>query len=517
MKFVRLVSEETNGVLDNNFNSDIMLQPKAQIAYRSLAVDLDEQLFSLNATNNTVSFQSSIVDGLSKLSGSLSIKDYNTDNAKDLLTDLQNLLNRLIAVNTKGIGHQFQVIIKGGKTRIETQFCPNSVAIFRNNFKGDFGITKNSLITNSSTISQNSGAGEATDNHIGISFQQFGKGTAVWRIRVKRHTDNAGASNTNGFEFGLTNVEPNSLVDGPNPINLTDAQKFYNFKAQKTTDNYVYNDGSGVFDIDSTIAPNIAGDGDANNDIIEFRKDDKFLRCILYRSNQGVADFLFNDDLTARFPTGANDDPLKTGINTPLFPYIIMHGDDANCRLDGSYVRCFFDPFRSNIEAVGNESEMIDSFNHGSLGARPINARPSRQTTSELTFDSFEVAEYLGFDKSVLQSEDADKRNYLVHSKNNYTASLTYDNLIVELMNLQVESFDGLSEGRRNILATIPTVKNSDGVIVNEASNLIFIDLDNANPISLRNLKARILYGDLTEPETTGLTSLSLIVKNKGE
>tara|TARA_B100000424_G_scaffold215817_1_gene173787 strand:- start:3385 stop:4938 length:1554 start_codon:yes stop_codon:yes gene_type:complete len=517
MKFIRLVSEESNGVLDNEFNSDVKLEPKAQIAYRSLAVDIDPQLFAVDASNNGISFQSSIADGLSKLSGSLPIRSYTTDNAKELLTDLQNLLNRLIAVNSKGIGHQFQVVIKGGKTRVETQFCPNSVQIFRNNFSGDFGISKNNLITNSGTISQTSGAGTDTDNNIGVSFQEFGKGTAVWRIRVKRHTDNAGASNTNGFEFGLTNIEPSGLVSGANPINLTDAQKFYNFKAQKVGDNYRVNKGDGVFDVDTGIAPNVVGDDNINNDIIEFRKDDKFIRCILYRSNQANPDFLFSDDLTVRFATGVNDDPLRTGINQPLYPYLIMHGDDANAQLDGGYVRCFFDPFRANITALGDESEMIESFNHGTLGARPSDAKPNRQTTSELTFDSLELAEYMGFDRNVLRSEDTLRRNYLVHSKNNFTASQTYDNLVVELMNLQLESFDGLSKGRRNILATIPAIKNSDGVIVNEASNLIFIDLDNANPISLRNIKARLLYGDLTEPQTTGLTSLSLIFKNKGE
>ena len=33
---------------------------------------------------------------------------------------------------------------------------------------------------------------------------------------------------------------------------------------------------------------------------------------------------------------------------------------------------------------------------------------------------------------------------------------------------------------------------------IRDHGNLIFIDLDNANPISLSNIKARILYGDLT-------------------
>lgn len=72
-------------------------------------------------------------------------------------------------------------------------------------------------------------------------------------------------------------------------------------------------------------------------------------------------------------------------------------------------------------------------------------------------------------------------------------------------------------KGRRNIIATIPANSNANGVIVNEASNLVFIDLDNAQPRYFRNIKARLLYGDLTSVKTIGLTSLTLLIKNKKE
>ncbi len=84
-------------------------------------------------------------------------------------------------------------------------------------------------------------------------------------------------------------------------------------------------------------------------------------------------------------------------------------------------------------------------------------------------------------------------------------------------MNMQVDSYDGLEKGRRNIIATIPTNSDENGVIVNEASNLVFIDLDNAQPRYFRNIKARLLYGDLSDVKTIGLTSLTLLIKKKNE
>lgn len=158
--------------------------------------------------------------------------------------------------------------------------------------------------------------------------------------------------------------------------------------------------------------------------------------------------------------------------------------------------------------AQGNE--------HSELGARPSDSRPSNQNTGRFTFDSILTAQHLGFDESVLLSEQAGS-NFIVHSRNAYTAALTYDNIVVELMNLQVDSYDGLEKGRRNIIATIPANSDANGVIINEASNLVFIDLDNAQPRYFRNIKARLLYGDLSDVKTIGLTSLTLLIKKKGE
>ena len=65
MKFIRLVSDNNvdDGILDNEFNQDIKLEEGSQIAYRSLAVDLDPQEFIVDASNNQITFQSNINDG----------------------------------------------------------------------------------------------------------------------------------------------------------------------------------------------------------------------------------------------------------------------------------------------------------------------------------------------------------------------------------------------------------------------------------------------------------------------
>lgn len=226
MKFIRLVSANNadDGILDNEFNQDIKIEEDSQIAYRSIAVDLDPQEFIVNASNNQISFQSNINDaatiGTAKLT---SPTTYNTSNANDLLADLQKKTNAALVYNAKNIGTQFQCIVKNGKTRIESQFCPNSVKILQKNVTGDFGSTLNdATFANNGNISASSS--QTDDSNLLFSHQEFGKGCAVFRTRIRNLTDNGGASNTNGFEIGLSDVKPTTW-NTTGSFTLPDAQK----------------------------------------------------------------------------------------------------------------------------------------------------------------------------------------------------------------------------------------------------------------------------------------------------
>lgn len=512
MKFIRLVGSNNanDGILDNEFNQDIKIEEGSQIAYRSLAVDLDPQEFNVDASNNEISYQSNINDagsiGNAKLTAPVT---YSTANAEDLLSDLQKAINNSLIYNRKNIGTQFQAIIKNGKTRIESQFCENTVQLTRKNFAGDFGSTLNDTsISSKGNISSSSS--NTNDSNLLFSHQEFGKGCAVFRTRIRNLTDNGGASNTNGFEIGLSDVKPTTW-NTSGAFTLPDAQKTYNVSIGKPTDNYFFNDKNGA-DQDSGFAPeNHLVATKTTNDIIEFAKIGNQLFIRTYRNSQATADILATTNLETTY-SGVGE----FGVNQPLYPYIIFHGNNNNAMLDG-YTRCFFDPFVSNVNPdTAVTTEDIEQGNeHTALGVTPSDAVPARNLKSKFTFGSFQLATHLGFDQTEFLSETT--VDYLVHSKNLYTAALTYDNLVVELMNLQVDSYDGLEKGRRNIIATIPTNSDQNGVIVNEANNLVFIDLDNAQPRYFRNIKARLLYGDLTDIKTIGLTSLSLLIKKKNE
>ena len=88
------------------------------------------------------------------------------------------------------------------------------------------------------------------------------------------------------------------------------------------------------------------------------------------------------------------------------------------------------------------------------------------------------------------------------------------NNYLVELLNIEIESYDSLHGGRRNILKVIP-VPNVNNTLVNyEANNITFLDVKNALPRTLRNIKARILDDDLQAVDIQNNAVLTILVKN---
>ena len=91
----------------------------------------------------------------------------------------------------------------------------------------------------------------------------------------------------------------------------------------------------------------------------------------------------------------------------------------------------------------------------------------------------------------------------------------TSDNFIIESMNIPLDSYDAsaveyganpavpnpiteMAGRRKNILMTIPVNDNDSGLVEYESSTPIFVDLDNANELNLKNINLRILRKDFS-------------------
>jgi len=127
-------------------------------------------------------------------------------------------------------------------------------------------------------------------------------------------------------------------------------------------------------------------------------------------------------------------------------------------------------------------------------------------------FPSLELAQFLGFETQIKTRTDEDEFYTLAPNKINYfDQSECY---LVELLNLSIDSYDGLKseEKRKNILMVMQNVRNkSDQDFLFESNNVIFIDLNNAYPIPIRNLQLRIVDDEYNDVFAIGGSNITLL------
>ena len=119
---------------------------------------------------------------------------------------------------------------------------------------------------------------------------------------------------------------------------------------------------------------------------------------------------------------------------------------------------------------------------------------------------SFDLKEFLGFEFSTLPG---DKDNFKATSKKVrvYEGSDAY---IIEMNNIQLDSYDTQQQQRKSILNVITNENNNENFRY-EASNPIFIDINNNFPIPLRNLNLKVLTDKYQEIENDGNANLVIL------
>ena len=138
----------------------------------------------------------------------------------------------------------------------------------------------------------------------------------------------------------------------------------------------------------------------------------------------------------------------------------------------------------------------------------PVNINISKRytdsynLTGEFEFDK-SMGDYLGFNNirntasSDGYQQDGSFKNMIFNADNLFKPAIYSRNFIVELQNINLTSYDSLYNGRKSILATVVdgndiTINDTD-IVVYEPNEITYIDIDNMNPISLRNIKLKVL------------------------
>ena len=483
MKLIRLTTTDNFSNFDNDFSSDINIMENSKICLHSLSFQPIQNVIVIDGTNDTIDYNLTNSTPANTKTITLEQAVYTNINFQDFLDDMETKFNNSLTLTGKQIGAQFQcfVGVKTKKAEIGYKFSP----IKNDDFFTNLGIT-----TGTAFIKKDNNVDTRFDGSRLTSDSPFIKGAGVLRVRISSLGDNgSGNKEDNGFTIGLTETEPSKITG--NAIIVK-----YGIKVGRNTDDYqsIQNDS---FQTHLGISPENFNDATlTQNDVLELSVSEGKIRALVYRESQATADILFEETL----------DRTKN-----LYPFLSFQG--GNLSTKANILRYNYDPTLYSINNKETQKNNIVDIHTGFTVSPPAVPRNS-STILRVNFP-LSISEFLGF-KQEIQIKSGIEVNLIGDIL--FTATLINDSFLVEMKNIELESYDGfgLNGTRRNILAIVPKSDESTGIIEYEPNNPYFIDMNNTQK-SFRNIRARLLRSDLEPVQISGLAILTILIKCPNE
>lgn len=313
----------------------------------------------------------------------------------------------------------------------------------------------------------------------------FGKTTickGAGNFRARLDTINPASTTTTGTNYGMIIGYTKSLLNEGSLLSIQDIA----FGIQVFKQGASYQPIQNGTLVPSNCLPSYFGVGNKQNDYMAIETDSNEVRLVIYRNNDTIT------LLNTTYPTTTQD----------LYPIILFLDGVSECNT----VRWTDEPI-FNITEPNSQPDPVEvgtNFLMPSLG--------TAKTTKTLTFGSPELAILFGFSSTVLQSPYPDYSADFV-ANNLFNIADFADSFVIELLDIPVDAYDGYSNQRRNILATVVQTDVIRERLTHTAYNPIFLSINNAQPMSLRRVRARILREDLTHVAIVGIAQITLLIE----
>jgi len=526
MRLIRLTTQNEKGRFDNDFNADIYINKGQQVALQSASFHEEVGEIIVNSLNNDIVF--TYDTNQTPLTIALNTVTYNSTNHQVLFDDISKRLNNAL-VSPVAPSNAFKRLLIGLVFKAELVKNRTQIGYRRSNYissRGRVNADEAQFIgMESNAASANTyrslSAANVTDDSVKyfseIPWSPFGGGS-VFRTKIINYVDTGTGNADNGITFGLSEVEPDEWSAS---ATMTAEQKTYYIKFIREGTAYQTKIKGGVEGASGGV-PNKCDGANPNteeNDHLEWRVNAGRLQGVLYRGDP-------HDDVVVLV-----DIPFPTG--TKLYPFVTMQGGATAVRLDT--LNHSIDPYYG---------EPLTSFNFeeedGSNGGTSVSANPPISGHGGLTVQatpntsivmSADLSEFLGFDgittipfsvngQRITPTNNPDLNligiGSVFTSSHIFTATLSNVNYLVELHNLQIESYNSDSGNRENIIASINRHSGpSQGIIEYESNYPYFINIKENGYI--RNIQARILRIDGAELNLIGQSVINLLIKEKDE
>lgn len=541
MRLIRLTSNKTTGFFDNSFNEDIIIEPNSQVCLSNLTAEIPSNELRIDSSNDTISYQlqnentdfnSGGVREVKLLRGDYGGDDTSTDS---LIADIQTRLNEsvtsmmsydtteIIGAGSKSVGGMWKFSKKDDtvkeKTIVDMEYQITTMRNITSANDVSLGwVKKNVALTTTGLTGRSGGTLNTFDSYM-YNSNYLAMGGGCFRCRIHNLIDSTSASLSDdqlGIAILFTNKEPSTWIDDIKPDEYGYENIVCGVQVSKSDSDYAVVNSDGWDDDTTGITPStfIGGTSFGSNDVLQVGM------------NFGKIGVQIIQEDGATPPATAISEvfvPFIAPDTTKLYPIIFFLGggstgataDSGACRL-----------------AVMNYSDNPYDFPKTHSADHDLGAvqkgQPQSGNASNAFFNwaSETLSNHLGYNH----------KYYPVPSPSYFSFSLKLtvpserelisdqsknDNYIIELMNLKLQSYDGYSDnvnniraGMKSILATIPTDQNSDQVVRFNASTPYFLNLDNRDSVSLRNIQARILNLDYSPVSTVGLCIITLLIRD---
>jgi hypothetical protein len=507
------------GIFEGTFNDGILIGKNAQIALQSCSLSRDQDSFTVNSSNNKISFQVSDSGGLHDIF--LNNGNYDSDTVFRLLEDIQDKMNdKLTLSNTKEHNSYIEVYVTNQSLVYFNFEMGLSMSIIQS---PSANIPENTFLHYSKNNGSNeiifSGAGTSSAHLTGVlnytplsgtrqyiySKVDFSKGAGLVKLRLDRFITNPDGSEKSGCVIGLLK-ETTDIVSKLESESSSQkiVQQDYEFAICTNIDgnpasNYmIKHPSSGGIFVDSGQAIFKTGQtSPLDNDILSIRLDQGHILLVVSTS-EGLNIILHKEKYIRR---DTNSDE-----NTYI-QYIGIFGSSNQTRIGNS-------TFGFNAQSESTSSNFADT--ELALGATPYPIPNPRPTIYNVIFNNYNLANFLGFSDLNQNPNSIRNATIIFEASNQITKIFSTNTYLIEMLSEQLDSYDSFDGGRKNILAPIPLsdrVINNSGNIHYEPNNLIYINLKNLQEKLIRNLRCRIITNSYEPINIEGIAEICVLVK----
>ena len=500
---ITLHTEDTNALFDNIFNDEIVIEPDTEIAFHSCCLRLDNFRVNINNSNKLVTLQ---IGATAPIRHLIAPGSYPDNEVQYLLEKIQNDFNQQLNIdNSTDNGQQIRVnlTVKNIVSLIMARAVISQASL---KVGADPYIKDTEFFTYGDGINIDGASGVLSrtgSQHIGDGLTEFihgripiTKGCGFCAVQVKElRSFNANVPDgaimmvTEESSPAKHETRTTSLFYVRIPFRVGEVYKYTSKEENYIEIDYTQNGVPVLCQLNDIVQ-------------IELSKGTYLLR--VYRN--GVTFGRHQILSVAASHAAVYNDTEAGDIAPPLYMTVGLIGPTFS-----GLVSYLPDPFQNTTPKFTLALPDLQD-------APP--AFPGLSSNDYvLSFQSDDVASSFGFEQRVTTVRSSGLAKFL--GTDPIDNSSHPNNFKVEMLNLQLESFDSQKEGRMNILATIPVekeFKDQQLSILNfQPENMFYLSIRNKTKLSLRNIRARVIDANNNPIKLLGFSSINLLIKSDHE